>query len=100
MDMPIRPFLEQDHSFGPEDLASVSAAFDAARSKLGLVDPDDPDRVAVIKLIIEVAKEGERDPQRLCDQAIKRLVNFVLCISPQANIVESLGVLSSWADAL
>jgi hypothetical protein len=29
--------------------------------------------MAVAKIIIEVAKEGERDPARLCDVAVKRL---------------------------
>jgi hypothetical protein len=33
--VPIRTFLEDDHSFGPEDIAKLSAAFEAARSKLG-----------------------------------------------------------------
>jgi hypothetical protein len=31
-------FLEHDHSFGPEDIASMSAALEAALGKLGLVD--------------------------------------------------------------
>jgi hypothetical protein len=29
--------------------------------------------VAVAKRIIELAKDGEREPGRLCDQAVKRL---------------------------
>jgi hypothetical protein len=40
--MPIRSFLEHDHSFGPEDIAKMSAAFEAALGKLGLVDRTDP----------------------------------------------------------
>src|SRR6266536_3575240 len=63
--VPIRTFLEHDHSFGPEDIANLSAAFEAARSKLGLVDRTDPATMAVAKLIIEFAKEGERDAERL-----------------------------------
>jgi hypothetical protein len=39
--VPIRTFLEHDHSFGPEDIAGLSAAFEAALSKLGLVDRTD-----------------------------------------------------------
>jgi hypothetical protein len=31
------------------------------------------DAVAVAKLIIEFAKVGERDPERLCDLALKQL---------------------------
>jgi hypothetical protein len=71
--VPIRAFLEHDHAFGPEDIASLSAAFEAALSKLGLVDRTDPATMAVAKLIIEFAKEGERDPERLCTLALKHL---------------------------
>ena len=71
--MPIRPFLEHDHSFGPEDLAKMSAAFEAALGKLGLVDRTDPLTMEVAKLIIEFAKAGERDPERLCDLALQQL---------------------------
>jgi hypothetical protein len=70
--VPIWPFLEHDHAFGPEDIARMSAAFEAARSKLGL-GRDDLATMAVAKLIIELAKEGERDPSRLCDLALQRL---------------------------
>ena len=71
--MPIRPFLADDHSFGPEDIARMSAAFEAALGNLGLVHRSDPATVAVAKLIIELAKAGEREPERLCDSALKRL---------------------------
>jgi hypothetical protein len=40
--VPIRPFLQPDHSFGPEDIESLSAAFATALSNLGLVDRADP----------------------------------------------------------
>ena len=56
--MPIRPFLDRDDSFGPEDIAKMFAAFEAALGKLGLVDRSDPETVAVAKLIIEFAKVG------------------------------------------
>ena len=36
--VPIRPFLDRDDAFGPEDIAPVSAAFEAALGKLGLAD--------------------------------------------------------------
>jgi hypothetical protein len=71
--VPIRPLLEHAHSFGPEDIARMSGAFEAALSKLELGDRHHPTAMAVAKIIIEVAKEGERDPARLCDVAVKRL---------------------------
>jgi hypothetical protein len=71
--VPIRPFLDRDDSFGPEDIAKISAAFQAALGKLGLVDRSDPATMAVGKLIIEFAKVGERDPERLCAMALQQL---------------------------
>ena len=71
--MPIRPFLKDDHSFGPEDIAKMSAAFESALRKLGLGDRSDPGATAVAKLIIEFAKAGERDPERLCALALQKL---------------------------
>jgi hypothetical protein len=50
--VPIRLFLEHDHSFGPEDIAKMSAAFEAALGKLGLVDRSDPATHEVAKLIM------------------------------------------------
>jgi hypothetical protein len=71
--VPIRPFLDRDDSFGPEDIAKMSAAFEATLGKLGLVARSDPATEAVAKLIIEFAKVGERDPQRLCAMALQQL---------------------------
>lgn len=70
--MPIRPFLPDSHSFDPEDIAKMSAAFEAALRKLGLADRSDPAAMAVAKLIIEFAKAGERDPERLCARALQQ----------------------------
>ena len=62
--VPIRALLENDYrsAFGPEDIANLTAAFEAALSKVGLVDRKDPMTMTVAKLIIELAKNGERDP--------------------------------------
>ena len=71
--MPIGAILENDRSFGPEDIANLAAAFEATLSKLGLVDRRDPMAMTVAKLIIQLAKDGERDPARLCAGALKML---------------------------
>jgi hypothetical protein len=71
--VPIRLLLEHDHSFAPDDLASMSAAFEAGLSKLGVVDRTDPRATEVAKLIIEFAKQGERDPERLCTLALQQI---------------------------
>jgi hypothetical protein len=41
--------------------------------KLGLADRTDPAATAVAKLIIEFAKAGQRDPERLCALALGEL---------------------------
>jgi hypothetical protein len=71
--VPIRPFLPDNHSFDPEDIAKLSAAFEAALRKLGLADRSDPATMAVAMLIIEFARQGERDPAQLCSRAVQQL---------------------------
>ena len=73
LDVPIRAILENDHAFGPEDVVNLTAAFEATLSRLGLVDRRDPLTSAVAKAIIQLAKDGERDPKKLCDGALKIL---------------------------
>ena len=71
--MPDGLALENNDWFGPEDIAGLTTAFEAALAKLGLVDRCDPTTLTLAKLIIELAKAGEREPERLCDSALKRL---------------------------
>jgi hypothetical protein len=52
----------------------MSAAFEAALRKLGLADRSDPATTGA-KLIIEFAKAGQRDPERLCALALQELPN-------------------------
>jgi hypothetical protein len=58
---------------GPEDIAKLSAAFEAALGKLGLTDRTDPLSAEVAKVIIEFAKQGERDAERLCALAVQQI---------------------------
>jgi hypothetical protein len=57
VDVPIRALLEKHYrsAFGPEDIANLAAAFEAALSKLG-----GPVTMTVAKLIIEVRKVRAR----------------------------------------
>ena len=75
--MPIQAILESESgpAFGPDEIAALTAAFQAALSKLGLglVEHADPLRTAVAKAIVELAKDGERDPEKLCAAALKIL---------------------------
>jgi hypothetical protein len=53
-----------------EDIANMSGHSRRALRKLGLVDRNDPAAMAVAKLIMEFAKAGQRDPDRLCALAL------------------------------
>jgi hypothetical protein len=50
-----------------------AAMMAAALRKLELVDRKDHITLTVAKLIIGLAKQGERDPKKLCDRAVKIL---------------------------
>ena len=69
--MPIRLLLEHDHAFTPEDVKVLIDAFEDTLRALRLHDRGDPLTMAVAKIIIQLAKDGERDPTRLRDLALK-----------------------------
>jgi hypothetical protein len=71
--VPIRVLLHGDAGFAPEEVTGLTTAFELALSKLELPDRRDPLAVVVAKLIIELAKEGERDPEKLCNGALRAL---------------------------
>jgi hypothetical protein len=68
--MPLRRFLEGS-AFGPDDLKAMTAAFDATLAELGLTDQKDRLVESVARKIISLAKQGERDPERLRAGAVK-----------------------------
>jgi len=69
--MHITKFLE-GAVFDPETVKLMGTAFDDACRRLGLVDRTDPLTAVIANRIISAAKLGERDPQRLCDEALKK----------------------------
>ena len=71
--MPNKLALENNYWFGPEEIAGLTTAFEAPLAKLGLVDRSDPTTLTLAKLIIELAKARECEPERLCASALKRL---------------------------
>jgi hypothetical protein len=71
--VPIRLLLEHDHAFSPEDVKILVEALEDTLRALELIDREDQLTMTVAKLIIEFAKEGERDADRLRDQVLKAL---------------------------
>ncbi len=67
--MPIRPYLDC-HRFNAETTRLMGIAFETAIQALHNWGVVDPPREAIAKALIDLAKAGERDPERLCDLAL------------------------------
>jgi len=70
----IRAVLETQHGgvFGPDDITAIAAAFEPTLQALGLTNvTTDPAVMMIAKLIIDIAKQGERDPKRLSETVLK-----------------------------
>ena len=77
--MPITPFLD-GVSFDAEAKRVMGVAFEMTCVALRLADRSDPMAAAIARHIIELAKNGERDADRLCEGALNSLR-----ASPPAN---------------
>jgi hypothetical protein len=66
--MPFRNY----HQFDLKTVRLMTAAYDAAIAQLGLT-PDSPLTSKLAAAIAALADEGERDPGRLCEQAVAKL---------------------------
>jgi hypothetical protein len=73
--MPIRPILAGNNVFSPEDVATITTAFEDTLRTLRLVDRSDPAVTIVAKRMISVAMTGERDLISLRDAVLKSLRN-------------------------
>ena len=67
--MPITPYLD-GFQFDPETKRIMGVAFEAALSALRLADRSDPIVGIVVKKILDLAKSGESNPDRLCERAL------------------------------
>lgn len=70
--MPIVRLLERE-AFSPEDVTTLTVAYEAALNMLELVDRTDPLTELVAKKIIECAQTDKRYPIHLRDCALKLL---------------------------
>jgi len=63
---PIRSLLVEEKTFfSPEDITALATAFEDTLHTLRLADRNDPIVLMVAKKIIELARQGERNPERL-----------------------------------
>ena len=68
--MPITPCLD-DFNVDPETKRVLGVALEMTRISLGL--GDDFANGVIAKQIIEISKTGERNPDLLCEDALKKL---------------------------
>jgi len=68
----IQSLLERgDVFFGAEDIAKLVAGFESTLANLGLKDRKDPATTDIARLIVQIAKDGQRDPAALADRATR-----------------------------
>jgi hypothetical protein len=67
--MAIYRLLEKS-AFGPEEIERMTTAYEDALRALGLSDRADPMTEILARKIIEIAQTGERDPARICANAV------------------------------
>jgi hypothetical protein len=58
--------------FDPEDIAIMATAFDRLLADFKLVNREDPIVTMLAKLVIEIVRTGERDPERIRQQVLGR----------------------------
>jgi hypothetical protein len=68
--MPILTIIRDETVFSPEEVEILVSAFDSTLQQAGLVDREDPMTLMVAQEIIAIARDGERDPERLCARTL------------------------------
>jgi hypothetical protein len=68
--VPVLRLVSPDYSFDPEALALLCSVYDRAISRLGGIQSEAV-RALVAKQIIEAAARGQRDPDALCQAALR-----------------------------
>jgi hypothetical protein len=68
--MPIRPYLSGER-LDPETTRILGVAFEIVCIALQIEGSDDFGKQAIATKIIDLAKAGERNPDILCEQALK-----------------------------
>jgi hypothetical protein len=70
--MPIRQYLNGER-FDPESLRSIGLAFEVARAALHIQGRGDAADKLIAEQILELAKAGEHDPERLSEYALAKV---------------------------
>jgi len=65
--------LLRDRAFDDNAVKAMTMAYESALQELGLADRADPLTEIIARKIIECAESGERNPQRLCELAVRSI---------------------------
>ena len=76
----------QDVSFDDAAMRAMGVAFDQACDELGNFGTGVTVREIMAKRVVEVAKRGEHNPARLCQQALDALID-----EPSGHPIASVG---------
>jgi hypothetical protein len=71
--VPIRLIIKNDRAFSAEEAKVLIEAFEDTLRALKLNDREDPITLLVAKRVVELAKEGERDPVQLRNRTLKTI---------------------------
>jgi hypothetical protein len=63
---------EEGGSFRPDEIAVMTAAFEGILSDFRLKDRDDPVVEMIARVVIELVRNGERDPVRVRKEILGR----------------------------
>jgi hypothetical protein len=63
---------QEGGSFGPDEIAVMTAALEGILSDFRLKDRDDPVVQMIAKLVIELVRNGERDPIKIREEILGR----------------------------
>jgi len=72
--MPLSPYLK-GAVFDPKAIETMNRAFEAVRESLQITTGDDPIAEIAARKIIDLARNGERNPERLCALVLFDLKN-------------------------
>jgi hypothetical protein len=79
--MPIRRYLD-GHRFDAEITRLLGIAFETVVAALHTRGDVEPPRDTIARIIIDLAKTGERDPERLCEAALKAIPEYSIVDGP------------------
>jgi hypothetical protein len=61
----------QEAAFDDRAVKAMTTAYDAALHEFNLIDRTDPVTETIARKILDIATLGERDPERICELALK-----------------------------